>query len=83
MENWGEHSSTFVIAGRGYEEETKVFFVEEKEPWLSLPRNAPNTIYKLTRSNREDCTQTDTGRLVENTKEREWTLSKELGKPAP
>jgi len=27
--------------------------------------------------------ETDTGRLVENTKERDWTLPKELGKLAP
>ena len=46
--------------------------------YVMLPRKA-RTAYNLF----EPVPETDTGRLVENTKGREITLSKELGKMAP
>jgi len=46
-----------------------------------LPRKARTPFFKKTQ--KSPVPETDTGRLVENTKGRERTLSKELGKLAP
>ena len=51
-----------------------------------LPRKARTPFFSATqrkKTQESPVPETDTGRLVENTKGRERTLSKELGKLAP